>query len=74
MNLLVSGRVSFHPKVLMVEQTLLCPSMNQVVVAKNYPYPLVDSVAVGETLLYPLVSVSKVAPLPSDLRRSARGA
>ena len=40
----------------MVEETLLCPPMNQVVVAKKYPYPLVDSVAVGETLLYPLVN------------------
>jgi hypothetical protein len=55
-NLLVRGRVSFHPEVLMVEETLLCPPMNQGVVAKKYPYPLVDSVAVGETLLYPLVN------------------
>ena len=40
----------------MVEETLLCPQMTQVVVAKKYPYPLVDPVAIGETLLYPLVN------------------
>ena len=56
MNLLVSGRVSFHPEVLMVEETLLCPLMTQVVVAKKYPYLLVDPVAVGEPFLCPLVN------------------
>ena len=40
----------------MVEETLLCPPVNQAVVAKRYPYPLVASVTVGETLLYPLVN------------------
>ncbi len=39
----------------MVEETLLCPLMTQVVVAKKYPYPLVDPVAVGQTFLYPLL-------------------
>jgi hypothetical protein len=54
-NLLVSGRVSFHSEALMVEESLLCPPVNQAVVAKKYPYPLVASVTVGETFLYPLV-------------------
>ena len=41
----------------MVEETLLCPPLHQAVVAKKYPYyPLVASVRVGETLLYPLVN------------------
>ncbi len=40
----------------MVEETLLCPQMTQVLVAKKYPYPLVDPVAVGETFLCPLVN------------------
>ena len=40
----------------MVEETLLCPPVNQAVAAKKYPYPLVASVTVGETLLYPLVN------------------
>ena len=56
MTLLVSWRVSFHPEVLMVEETLLCPPRNQAVAAKKYLYPLVASVTVGETLLYPLVN------------------
>ena len=40
----------------MVEENLLCPPVNQAVVAKKYPYLLVASVTVGETLLYPLVN------------------
>ena len=40
----------------MVEETLLCPPVNQAVVAKKYPYPLVATVTVGETLLHPLVN------------------
>ena len=41
----------------MVEETLLCPPVIQAVAAKKYPYyPLVASVRVGETLLYPLVN------------------
>ena len=41
----------------MVEETLLCPTVNQAVVAKKYSYyPLVASERVGETLLYPLVN------------------
>jgi hypothetical protein len=78
-NLLISGRVSFHPEVLMVEETLLCPSINQVVVAKKYPYPLVDSVAVGETLLYPLVNQvvgfvgAPIAPSRQDIGLSMSG-
>jgi len=43
--------------VLVVEETLLCPPVNQAVVPKKYPYyPLVASVRVEETLLYPLVN------------------
>jgi len=72
-NLLVSWRVSFHPEVLVVEETLLCPPVNQVVVAKKYPYPLVDPVAVEETLRYPLVNQvvgfvrAPVAPSRQDI-------
>ena len=40
----------------MVEETLLCPPVDQAVVAKKYPYPVVASVRVGETLLYRLVN------------------
>ena len=40
----------------MVEETLLCPPVNQAVVARKYPHPLVAQVTVGETLLYPLVN------------------
>ena len=54
---MISWRVSFHPQVLMVEESLLCPPVNQAVVAKWYPYyPVIASVRVGETLLYPLVN------------------
>ena len=54
----------------MVEETLLCPPVDQAVVAKKYPYyPLVASVTVGETLLYPLVNQGvrfvRVAVAPS---------
>jgi len=53
----------------MVEETLLCPPVNQAVVAKKYPYPVVASVTVGETLLYPLVNQGvrfvRVAVAPS---------
>ena len=40
----------------MVEKTLLCPPVYQAVVAKKYPYPVIASVTVGETLLYRLVN------------------
>ena len=53
----------------MVEETLLCPPVNQTVVAKKYPYPVIASVTVGETLLYPLVNQGvrfvRVAVAPS---------
>ena len=67
---MISWRGSFHPEVLRVEETLLCPPLHQAVVAKKYPYyPLVASVRVGETLLYPLVNQGvrfvRVAVAPS---------
>ena len=64
----------------MVEETLLCPLLNQAVVAKWYPYyPLVASVRVGETLLYPLVNQvvgfvgAPVAPSRQDIGLSMSG-
>ena len=63
----------------MVEETLLCPQMTQVVVAKKYPYPLVDPVAVEETLRYPLVNQvvgfvrAPVAPSRQDIGLSVLG-
>jgi hypothetical protein len=78
-NLLLSRRVAVHPEVLMVEETLLCPLMTQVVVARKYPYPLVDPVTVEETFLYPLMNQvagfvgAAVAPSRQDIGLSMLG-
>ena len=63
----------------MVEETLLCPPVNQAVVARKYPHPLVAQVTVGETLLYPLVNQvvgfvrAPVAPARQDIGLSVLG-
>ena len=56
MKLLVSWRVSFHPEVLMVEETLLCPQVNQGVrfvraaVALSRPCPGTGLAMLGQDL------------------------